>query len=140
MCLDRVDANLTNSFQNVLEYRNNPIKTYKVVVHIGERDFPAIIPCRSNLPEGFQVGINVAKGHKLPTMKEGCTFEYESGFHSFVSREGAIDFKEALAAINLKIIEVFIDPQDIIVCGIQYGFEVIVSRKITIQSLEGIRI
>lgn len=136
MCLDRVDTNLTNSFQSRLE----TIKAYKVVYLKDDKFLPAIIPCRSNLPEGFQVGVNVAKAHKLPTIREGFLYEYTSGFHSFVTKEGAKDFEETLALDNLKIIEVFVAPVDIIVCGIQHGFEVIVSKELRIYSLEGIQI
>ena len=61
---------------------------------------------------------------------------YLSGFHCFVTREGARRWKAKGTYEDLKIIKVFIKPEHITAKGFQEFRKVVVASEVTVKSLK----
>jgi hypothetical protein len=125
MCLNIFDEILTKKFQN----RKKTIVGYKIVNKHG-------LKCYTLLYErgiSFKIGKNISTETEISTFNNENIF-YPSGFHCFTSLKSASKY-----VIGFDIIKVFINPKDIVAVGIESGFKVIVSKKITIKSFKDVR-
>jgi len=135
MCLDYKDVEETKKYKS----RTEMITGYKVVEKNNDgKYFPPIMKSSFKF---FKKGKN--KATNISTEIE-CDSEYEfyrTGFHSYLTREGARDLQKNLKnnfPLKPTIIKVFIDPKDVTCVGVQNSQDVIVSKYLTIKSFKGI--
>ena len=146
MCLGYIVKELTEKFKK----QTTPIIAYKVVEKTRNGKYkPSLVDAKN-----FHIGENEAVAIPLfAAVCESsfygdlpyCETEYESGFHAHLSiKDGAKNSADFLNLHNnpkkfvFIIIEILINPKDVICVGVESGNQVIVTKKMTIQSFNDI--
>lgn len=146
MCLYNIDADDTKKYKTQTE----PLVAYKIVLRKRTpnplRKTYYIPPfCSSHGISVFGKGKNIDDPTRKRLQCDISSETYKTGFHAFLWDE---DFdNQAISAFienyffaqlarNLRVIKVFIDPEDIIKVGWQASCKVVVSNAFTIKSFK----
>lgn len=136
MCLSSIDDVKTERFKK----EKSPITAYKVVEEKrtmkGEECVIEHFPIHSETEKKFKKGVNKAKIKKIAVRFPDGRKSYRSGFHSFFYLIDAIDISKDYICGKKRVIEIKINPKDIMYIGSQYNCPIIVSSRIKIDSFD----
>ena len=139
MCLKAINNSLTKKYKN----RKRLIKAYKIIrletMPGTKTEYFSLRWGYPNLKLGENIPQKGNEGTEMPAIRTSQTKEfYIAGFHSLLGIESLKRYKSYFSHTGRRnrVIEVFIDPQDVICVGRQVEADVIVSKKMIIKSFK----